>query len=288
MPQNEVQRILQAAQVHTESEQRLQARAREASVERSLEVARDRRLRMEAKDAARAHSNVLSDVEVEKRKQSNYLLAKAQLQMDEEQDEIKHLNEMILEAKCMAIRDGQLTEKQVIKEVAKRDEHKLDDAMEQDRVADIARMAQREKQRKQDMYMGAAVIRKQIEEREEAMLLEQERKDQETRHMLAQIAAMAQEDTAEKQRRHVEQHKMMDQVLEANRHSVTKRKQLKLDAQQEDRQLMQYLIDRDREAARKEQEATERKAEREKEISRLRAMQQKVWWRWKMEREKKE
>ena len=47
----------------------------------------------------------------EAKKQGQYLLQKAQEQMEEQEDEIKKLNELILNAKCHAIRDAQLVEK---------------------------------------------------------------------------------------------------------------------------------------------------------------------------------
>ena len=43
--------------------------------------------------------------------QGTQLLAKAKSQMEEQDDEIKKLNEVILNAKCHAIRDAQLAEK---------------------------------------------------------------------------------------------------------------------------------------------------------------------------------
>ena len=47
--------------------------------------------------------------------QSADLLAKARAQMEEQDDEIKRLHEVILNAKCHAIRDAQLREKKEVK-----------------------------------------------------------------------------------------------------------------------------------------------------------------------------
>lgn len=51
----------------------------------------------------------------EAKEKSQYLLQKAHEQMEEQEDEIKKLNELILNAKCHAIRDNQLIEKMEIK-----------------------------------------------------------------------------------------------------------------------------------------------------------------------------
>ncbi len=47
--------------------------------------------------------------------------------MEEQEDEIKQLNEMILAAKCHAIREAQIAEKQVILHEIKQEELRLDE-----------------------------------------------------------------------------------------------------------------------------------------------------------------
>jgi hypothetical protein len=66
---------------------------------------------MEQYDQKRAANQKLSDLEQEAKEKSNYLLAKAQQQLEEQEDDIKHLNELMLYAKCVSIRDIQVNEK---------------------------------------------------------------------------------------------------------------------------------------------------------------------------------
>ena len=61
-------------------------------------------------------------VSQEAKEQSSDLLAKARSQMEEQDDEIKKLNEAILNAKCHAIRDAQLREKDDITRVMQEEE----------------------------------------------------------------------------------------------------------------------------------------------------------------------
>ena len=49
-------------------------------------------------------------------------MSKAQAKMEEQDDEIKKLNELMLNAKCHAIRDAQLREKAEIKEAMEEEE----------------------------------------------------------------------------------------------------------------------------------------------------------------------
>ena len=67
--------------------------------------------------------------------------------MDEQDDEIKKLNEVILNAKCHAIRDMQLREKTEILESMKEEEERLDVMMEVDRVKALAEFEERERER---------------------------------------------------------------------------------------------------------------------------------------------
>lgn len=66
---------------------------------------------MEEYDHNRTANAKLNDLEQEAKDKSNYLLAKAQMQLEEQEDEIKHMNELLLYAKCVAIRDTQVEEK---------------------------------------------------------------------------------------------------------------------------------------------------------------------------------
>jgi len=230
------------------------------------EVRRARKAKLNALDKAR-QSSELTESQKDRKEKNNYLLAKAQLQKDEEEDSIKKLNEMVLEAKCMAIRDMQLEEKKHIAASMKEEGLRLDRMMEIDRVNDIQRVALKEKKRKEDMHQGAAVIRSQIEERKELLLLEQEKKDTEVKQMLKQITTMQQEDLEAQKRKQLEQHQMMEKVLEANAISITKKKQMKLDSYNEDKRLMQYRLDQDKIASEKDRQNELKKAERKGTLS---------------------
>lgn len=67
--------------------------------------------------------------------------------MDEQDDEIKKLNEVILNAKCHAIRDTQLKEKAEIEKAMREEEERLDLMMEVDRVKALSEFEERERER---------------------------------------------------------------------------------------------------------------------------------------------
>ena len=76
-----------------------------------LEASTVRKKEMQELENQRRKNEKPSDLEQEVQEQSSDLLAKARSQMEEQDDEIKKLQEAILNAKCHAIRDAQIREK---------------------------------------------------------------------------------------------------------------------------------------------------------------------------------
>ncbi len=58
------------------------------------EASNDRKLQMQALDRARQKNEKLNDLDEEARQKAEYLLQKAKEQQEEQEDEIKHLNEV--------------------------------------------------------------------------------------------------------------------------------------------------------------------------------------------------
>jgi predicted RNA-binding protein with PUA domain len=148
--------------------------------------------------------------------------------------------------------------------------------MEHDRVADLIRIEEREKLRVEEMKKGAATIREQITERREATLLNQERRDQETKLILKKIAETIEQEKHEKAVKVAAQKKMMIAVNQANMESKELKKLEKQKDLEEDLKVLRYLTEKEKKDEEKDRLAMEKKAEREKELARLRAMQEKV------------
>ena len=65
---------------------------------------------MQAMDRERAHKVPPSAIEAEQKDKELGLLSKAQMQLDEEHDDVKHMNQMVMYSKIVTIRDKQLIE----------------------------------------------------------------------------------------------------------------------------------------------------------------------------------
>ena len=91
------------------------------------------------------------------------------------------LLQLILNAKCHAIRDAQLIEKVDIKKEQLDEEKRLDEMMEVERRKALNEYEEREKAAHFERLQGAHVLQQQITDREQARLLDEEKKDQETK-----------------------------------------------------------------------------------------------------------
>lgn len=132
----------------------------------------------------------------------------------------------------------------------------------------------------------------QIDERKEAALLEQEKKDQETKALLKVIQYNNEKEYADKLLKIKAQKKMMveviikikkikyrnylKQVARDNLESIARKKQAKLASEEEDRKVLEYIIDKGKKEIENERLQELKKSERELELSRLRAAQEKL------------
>jgi hypothetical protein len=112
----------------------------------------DRRKKaMQEYDQQRKKNGPLEDIDQEAKEEAEYMLKRANELRQEQEDEVKHLNEvrleirvlnfslcvflqLILNAKCHAIRDAQVLEKQQVKKEMAEEDKRLDIMMEIERI----------------------------------------------------------------------------------------------------------------------------------------------------------
>jgi hypothetical protein len=104
-------------------------------------------------DQERKRNEKVDEMDELAKEEAEYLLKKANKMREEQEDEVKYLNELILNAKVHAIRDAQLVEKQHIKKELKEEEKRLDQMMELDRVNSIRIQKEIEQKRKVDQQL---------------------------------------------------------------------------------------------------------------------------------------
>merc|ERR1711871_1059210 len=140
-----------------------------------------------------------SDVEREQQAEKDAVLSKAEFQLSEELDDVKRMNQMMLYAKCVTIRDAQVSEKKHVERERKEEARRLDTMMEIERLKALKMYEERAVKREEDRKMGAAVIVEQMRERERERIRQLELQDQEREAMLAQIEQLKHEEVLQQQ-----------------------------------------------------------------------------------------
>merc|ERR1712242_543389 len=83
--------------------------------------------------------------------------------LDEDMDDVKHMNQMMLYSKIVTIRDAQIQEKRNVQAEKEEEERQLDAMMEIERLKALRMYEVREKERLESQRSGAKVIIEQIE-----------------------------------------------------------------------------------------------------------------------------
>ncbi|XP_020602402.1 cilia- and flagella-associated protein 45-like [Orbicella faveolata] len=272
----EFQRIKSASHVPTQTEREAAIEELKQRKEALQNASEERKNFMQTMELKRKENAKPSDLEQEAMKESGTLLEKANEQMEEQEDEIKKLNELILNAKCHAIRDAQLIEKVEIKKEQLEEEKRLDEMMEVERLKALKEYEEREKVAHFERLKGAKVIQLQITDNEQSRLLDEERKDQETKAMLQYLEKLQQEDMENLIKKRETQRALMVDVAKANE-EIALLKDRKVEQEKlEEIKVMEYLKQKAEREEAYQRELEIARVEKEKEIARLRAQQERA------------
>jgi len=258
---------------HTEAELK-----RKCEQERNEKIAemQKRKSILNAYDVKRNESKPLNELEQDAMTLADGLKQRYEAQRLEENDEIKHLNELILEAKCHAIRDAQVQEKAQLSVELSVENDRLDANMELDRIQAIQGQEEHVKRRKEQRMRGARLIMEQIEANAADKLSENDRKDAEARMMIENQQKLQMQDLAEIERKKIQQKELqveIDLINEANR------KQKLMHAEQERIAEQRVLVYEEAKRIREEAENIKNeksRVEKDREIAKLRAAQEKA------------
>ena len=80
------------------------------------------------------------------------------MQLDEEQDDVKHMNQMVMYSKIVTIRDKQLEENKMLEQEWVDEQKKLDLMMEIERLKSLQEQDEREHRRKEALKHGQQAI----------------------------------------------------------------------------------------------------------------------------------
>ena len=126
------------------------------------------------------------------------------------------MNQMVLYAKVVTIRDKQLEENKVLESHWVEEQKRLDLMMEIERLKGLQAAEEREKLRVQAQRRGAAVIIDQIKDREVQRLKEREQLEREQAQMLRAIEQLKAQDQKLAEMKKQKNQKMMAEVEVSN------------------------------------------------------------------------
>ena len=112
---------------------------------------------MQELDAQRASKVQPTEFQVGEKQKHDTLLSKAQKRMDEDMDDVKHMNQMVLYSKVVTIRDKQLEENKRLEQEWIEEQKKLDLMMEIERLK-LLKEEERDKLKQEARKKGARVI----------------------------------------------------------------------------------------------------------------------------------
>ncbi|XP_035301204.1 cilia- and flagella-associated protein 45 isoform X2, partial [Cricetulus griseus] len=254
----EFERIKWASHVLTKEELVAREQAFKKEKEAILEAVTIRKKIMKQKEMAWSNNKKLSDLE------------------EEAKERAQNLFSIILNAKCHAIRDAQILEKQQIRKELEAEEKRLDEMMEVDRLKSLERHHDRERKRKEEMARGKRHILNQIKKNEEERSLISEHREQEKEQMLAYMERLQEEDLQGLERQHQEKLKMQAEIKRINDENQKQKAERMAQEKLADQMVMEFTKKKMAREAEFEAEQEKVRREKDKEIARLRAMQEKA------------
>lgn len=137
MTKDELARIKASTKIVTASDRTAENKIMQEQWVKQQQAATSRKERMAAADKARAHKVPPTDLEAEGKDRELGILSKAQMQLDEEHDDVKQMNQMVMYSKIVTVRDKQKEESKMLEEEWIREQKRLDLMMEIERLKSL-------------------------------------------------------------------------------------------------------------------------------------------------------
>ncbi|KAG7223041.1 hypothetical protein INR49_015930 [Caranx melampygus] len=241
-----------------------------------MKAADEKKCELYKADLAHEENLALTELELEAQERAQRLVERANDMRLEQEEEIKKLNQLILGAQCQATRDAQIQEKKQIQVELTEEEKRLDTIMEVERRKAVETMEQIEEQQKRQRISGMQQICDQIKQRLEEKQLEDEMKELEKQQTREKQEKMNMEDLKTLEKKREEQQRLLEEVMRINNEILRAKEQRKEEEKLADMRNMEFIKKKMEREAEYEAEQRRIKKEKELEIARLRARQEKA------------
>ncbi len=178
------------------------------------------------------------------------LLTKAKEMLDEEHDDVKHMNQMMLYSKVVTVRDKQLEESKRLEQEWINEQKRLDLMMEIERLKTLKMQEEREISHKEAQRQGSLVIIDQIKEREMERIKEDELREKEGQMMIKHTNALKAEEVKASLAKKEQAKRLMGEVEDANKKAID----IKESKKHEEKELEFKIVEYNRQKALREEE----------------------------------
>ncbi|XP_029967344.1 cilia- and flagella-associated protein 45 [Salarias fasciatus] len=276
LPPVEFHRMTSASHILIREEREAKQKASQLKKEEDLKASEDRKNLICKVDESRRENPVLTELELEARDRAQRLVERANALRMEQEDEIKQLNQLILGAQCQATRDVQMNEKKLNQEEMAEEERRLDAMMEVERCKALETISKIDELRKQQRIRGMQQIYEQIQQRLLEKQVQDEMKDQESQQFREKQEQMNLEDLRALEKKREEQKLLQGEIMRINAETMHAKEQRKEQEKLADLRDLEYIRQKMEREAEYEAEQRRIKKEKELEIARLRAQQERA------------
>ncbi len=133
----ELDRIRKSTRVTTKEQELETKKLLNEQKDQQMAAARARKAKMQSLDKERAANVPKNDIEKRGETVTKGILSNAEEQLDEELDDVKNMNQMMIYSKCVTIRDKQLDEQKKLEDEYREEERRLDIMMEIERLKQL-------------------------------------------------------------------------------------------------------------------------------------------------------
>ncbi|XP_023243866.1 cilia- and flagella-associated protein 45-like isoform X2 [Centruroides sculpturatus] len=207
---------------------------------------------------------------------SDVLNKRAEKTKIEGEEEVKHLNQLIRNVKCQAIRDKQVYEKAQIEREIKNVNQSLDEMMERERTLAIQKQEEKDRKNKEESQRYGNLLRKQIYDNLEQIELDKDQKYLEQKELRHLVKKMQLEDLKAFQSRKKDQKELMADILMQLEDLLARRKWENERKLTEELRYLAFMNEKAEREEAEERRLREEKRQREREIDELRKKQEQV------------
>ncbi|CAK7307665.1 Cilia- and flagella-associated protein 45 [Vulpes lagopus] len=240
MSPEEFARIKWASHVLTREEHEAREQALRKEKEAIVDAVTARKKVMKQKEMVWRNNKKLSDLEEVARERAQSLLQRANSLRLEQEEELKDLSKIILNAKCHAIRDAQILEKQLIQRELDAEEKRLDQMMEVERQKSVQRQEDLDRKRREERIRGRRHIVEQMEKNQEERSLLAEQREQEKEQMLEYMEQLQEEDLRDMEQRQQQKLQMQAEIKRINDENQKQKAELLAQEKLADQMVMEF------------------------------------------------